>query len=123
MAEKQSVFPTHVEMIDPILYVNNLERSIAYYTDILGFEAADWNTGNFTSVSLANHGIYLAQQAQGSPGAWIWIGVGNARAVYEHYLSTGATIRMGPKSFPWALELHVEDLDGNVLRFGSDPED
>lgn len=28
-----------------------------------------------------------------------------------------------PTSYSWALEFQVEDPDGNVLRFGSDPED
>lgn len=23
--------------------------------------------------------------------------------------------------YPWALEVHVEDVDGHVLRFGSEP--
>lgn len=123
MDEKKLGFPTNVEMVDPILWVSDLQKSITYYTEILGFEAADWNTGDFTSVALAGHGVYLAQQAQGSPGTWIWIGVGNVRSVYERYVETGAIIRMEPKSFPWALELQVEDLDGNVIRFGSDPDE
>jgi len=32
-------------------------------------------------------------------------------------------IRSEPANLPWALEMQVEDPDGNVLRFGSDPED
>jgi hypothetical protein len=28
---------------------------------------------------------------------------------------------MPPTNFPWALEMHVEDPDGNVLRLGSEP--
>ncbi|MCY4095060.1 MAG: bleomycin resistance family protein [Gammaproteobacteria bacterium] len=115
-------FPTNVEMIDPILCVSDLMRSITYYTEVLGFEAADWNTGDFTSVALAGNGIYLAQNAQGQPGTWIWVGVGNVRAVYELYQPRGAIIRMPPTKYPWALELQVEDPDGNVLRFGSDPD-
>lgn len=116
-------YPTNVEMIDPILCVSDLDRSISYYTEKLGFEAAPWNTGDFTSVSLAGKGIYLAQNSQGQPGSWIWVGVGNVRAVYELYQARGAIIRMPPTRYPWALELQVEDPDGNVLRFGSDPDD
>jgi hypothetical protein len=26
-----------------------------------------------------------------------------------------------PANFPWALEMHVADPDGHVLRFGSEP--
>jgi hypothetical protein len=41
--------------------------------------------------------------------------------LYAEYKVNGAKIRMMPKNFPWAYEFHVEDLDGNVLRLGSEP--
>ena len=116
-------FPTNVEMIDPILCVSDLDRSVTYYTDVLGFDAAPWNTGDFTSVALAGHGIYLAQRTQGQPGGWVWVGVGDVRVLHELYQKRGAVIRMPPTNFPWALELQIEDPDGNVLRFGSDPDE
>ena len=115
-------FPTNVEMIDPILRVADLDASLRYYTEVLGFDAAPWNTGDFTAVSLAGHGIYLAQGMQGQPGAWVWIGVGDVHAVHTLYESRGAIIRLPPTNYPWALEMQVEDPDGNVLRFGSDPD-
>jgi len=33
----------------------------------------------------------------------------------------GVSIRLEPTNYLWALEMHVEDPDGNVLRFGSEP--
>jgi hypothetical protein len=30
-------------------------------------------------------------------------------------------IRLKPTNFAWAYEMQVEDPDGRVLRFGSDP--
>jgi len=39
------------------------------------------------------------------------------------YKKRGAIIRREPKDESWALEMRIEDPDGNVLRFGSDPED
>jgi hypothetical protein len=53
---------------------------------------------------------------------WIWIGVQDVRALHKHYLTSGAKIRNPPNNFEWALEMQVEDLDGNVLRVDSDPE-
>ncbi len=98
-------------------------KSCEYYTKVLGFVASDWNTGTFTSVSLEGHGIYLAEDMQGSPGTWVWIGVGDVRVLYEMYRHRGAIIRLPPTSHPWALEIQLEDIDGNVLRFGSDPDE
>jgi len=30
-------------------------------------------------------------------------------------------IRQAPTNYSWAMEMHVEDPDGHVLRFGTDP--
>jgi len=30
-------------------------------------------------------------------------------------------VRHPPTNYPWALEMQVEDPDGNVLRIGSEP--
>ena len=54
---------------------------------------------------------------------WIWTGVEDVRALHAQYLASGAKIRNPPNNFAWALEMQVEDLDGNVLRIGSDPEE
>jgi hypothetical protein len=35
--------------------------------------------------------------------------------------NSGAKIRHPPTNYSWALEMQVEDLDGNVLRLGSAP--
>jgi hypothetical protein len=50
----------------------------------------------------------------------VWIGVGDAGALFEEYKGRGARIRNPPANFPWAYEMQVEDLDGNVLRMGSE---
>lgn len=53
--------------------------------------------------------------------AWAWIGVDDAERLYQEYNTNGAKIRLPPTNYSWALEMQVEDLDGNVLRLGSDP--
>ncbi len=114
--------PTEFECIDPILRVEDMAASVRYYVDVLGFEEADWGNEDFTRVARDGRGLYLCRGAQGHPGAWVWIGVGDVRALYRAYEKRGAIIRQEPKNEPWALEMRIEDPDGNVLRFGSDPE-
>jgi len=87
----------------------------------LGSENASWGTDNFTSVSRDQAGIYLCRGDQGRGGAWVWIGVEDAEKLHEELKARGVTIRLPPISYPWALEMHVEDPDGNVLRLGSEP--
>src|SRR5207248_4484716 len=67
-------------------------------------------------------GLYLCRASQGHAGSWVWIGVGDVRALYRAYRDRGAIIRQAPKNEPWGLEMRIEDPDGNVLRFGSDAE-
>jgi predicted enzyme related to lactoylglutathione lyase len=112
---------TRFECANPILNVSDMARSLRYYLDVLGFENAEWGGGDFTCVSRDGASIYLSQGDQGQPGTWVWIGVEDVMKVHEEYQRTGARILHPPHNFPWACELKVEDPDGHVLRFGSDP--
>jgi catechol 2,3-dioxygenase-like lactoylglutathione lyase family enzyme len=117
-----SHLPTRFEYIDPILRVEDMVRAVAYYVEVLGFEEAPWGDQAFTYVGRDGRGIYLCLAGQGHTGAWVWVGVGDVRALYRIYKERGAIIRREPINEPWALEMQIEDPDGNVLRFGSDPE-
>lgn len=111
---------TRFECADPILRVEDMSAAVRYYVDVLGFEQAGWGDDNFTCVSRDGAGIYLSRGAQGHTGSWVWIGVGDVEELYDELKAKGAKIRQQPTNYPWALEMHVEDLDGNVLRMGSD---
>jgi hypothetical protein len=43
------------------------------------------------------------------------------KLLVEELRAAGARIRHEPTNYPWALEIQVEDPDGNVLRMGSEP--
>ena len=105
----------------PVFRGKNVEASIAYYVDALGFKLR-WRMGDFASVVRDECEIFLTNDNQSQLRMWIWIGVPDVRALHKHYETTGAKIRNPPNNFEWALEMQVEDLDGNVLRIGSDPE-
>jgi predicted enzyme related to lactoylglutathione lyase len=104
----------------PIFCVASLPASIEHYVNALGFKV-DWDAGGFASVSRDRCCIFLCEDGQGHPGAWAWIGVSDADALAAEFRASGAVIRHPPTNYPWAYEMQVEDPDGNVLRFGSDP--
>jgi predicted enzyme related to lactoylglutathione lyase len=105
----------------PILRVRSVQASVTYYRDALGF-ALDWGPeAGIASVSRGGCTLFLCEGDQGNPGSWVWIGVDDAEAAERELRARGATIRQPPTNFAWALELQVEDPDGNVLRLGSDP--
>ncbi|HEY6243102.1 MAG TPA: VOC family protein [Pyrinomonadaceae bacterium] len=112
---------TAFEGAQPILSVHNIPSTVRYYTDVLGFKNAEWGNDFFTCVVRDRASIYLCQGGQGQSGTWVWVGVEDVSLLYDEYKDSGARIRMTPKNFPWAYEMHVEDLDGHVLRFGSEP--
>ncbi len=112
---------TRFEHADPILSVKSMAASLAYYQGVLGFRNAPWGGESFTCVSRDGACIYLCQGGQGGPGTWVWVGVEDVAALFAEYQATGARIRKAPVNYTWAYEMQVEDPDGHVLRFGSEP--
>jgi catechol 2,3-dioxygenase-like lactoylglutathione lyase family enzyme len=111
---------TEFEGVAPILRVGNLAASIDYYVQVLGFKV-DWHGGGIAGVSRDRCHIFLCEGDQGNPGSWVWIGVGDAERLFEEYKGRGAKVWHPPTNYPWAYEMQIEDLDGNVLRMGSEP--
>src|SRR5262249_35651797 len=109
-----------IENVTPILRVEDLEASRRYYIDKLGF-SLDWDAGGMISVSRDQKSIMLCEREQGQPGTWLWIGVEDASVLFAEFAAKGAHIRSTPQNFSWACEFRVEDPDGHVLRFGSEP--
>ena len=73
------------------------------------------------SVSRDHKGTMLCEGEQCQAGTWLWIGCDDADALFAEFSSKGAQIRTPPKNFTWVYEFTVEDPDGHVLRFGSEP--
>jgi catechol 2,3-dioxygenase-like lactoylglutathione lyase family enzyme len=112
-----------VECIIPILRVDSVEASIRYYVGVLGFKV-DWggeDGSGFASVSRDRRAIMLSQGEQGQPGTWLWIGVEDIEPLFAEYSAKGVKFRERPTNYPWAYEMKIEDPDGHVLRFGSEP--
>jgi len=112
-----------VECIIPILRVNSGAASIRFYVDVLGFKV-NWGgepESTFASVSRDGRSIMLSQGEQGHPGTWLWIGVEDIDPLFTEYRAKGVKVREQPTNYPWAYEMKIEDPDGHVLRFGSEP--
>ena len=103
----------------PVFRVESVRAAVDYYVGVLGFQF-NWGDAGFASVSRNKCNIFLAEGDQGHPGTWTWIGVNDAAALETEYRAKGARIRHPATNYPWAYEMQVEDLDGNVLRLGSD---
>jgi catechol 2,3-dioxygenase-like lactoylglutathione lyase family enzyme len=121
MSETNPRVAAAFEGITPIFSVRDLSVSIDYYVRVLGF-VLDWEgPGGFASVSRGGCAIFLAEGDQGHPGGWVWIGVGDVDALFKEFNRPDVRVRQAPTNFDWAYEMQVEDPDGNVIRFGSEP--
>ena len=105
----------------PILRVENMKAALTFYVDALGFVNASWGNEDFTCIKRDGASLYLCRGGQGRGAAWVWIGVEDAAKLHKELTALGVPVRMPPTNYPWAIEMHVEDPDGNVLRLGSDP--
>lgn len=104
----------------PILRVADLEASLRYYETQLGFRM-QWRSGTVASVQRDRAAIMLCQGDQGHAGTWLWVAVSDADAIYTELQARGARLRHAPANYPWgSRECQAMDLDGHVLRFGSD---
>jgi predicted enzyme related to lactoylglutathione lyase len=106
----------------PVFRVEDVKASIAYYVDALGFEL-QWQAGEgFAGVKRGDCSIMLTNDNQSQARMWIWIGVEDVRELHREFEKSGAKVRNPPNNFEWAVEMQIEDPDGNVVRIGSDPE-
>ena len=111
--------------VTPVLRVSSMGASLDYYTRVLGFHIdfkfPTEEAPGFASISRGRCRLFLCEGDQGHTGSWVWIDGIEVEKVYEEFVASGARIRNRPTNYEWALEMQVEDLDGNVLRIGSDP--
>lgn len=115
--------PNKFDCITPILNVSDMQRSLRYYSDVMGFNI-EWQWGEPTGFACVRRDkveIFLCENAQGGGQSWMSIFVEDVDALYEQYKEAGATIRQPPTNFPWGVrEMNVEDPDGHRFRVGSE---
>lgn len=54
------------ENSQPILRVENMEASLRFYVDLLGFRNADWGSDDFTCISRQGAVMYLVPRRPGA---------------------------------------------------------
>jgi len=109
------------KQVVPILNSSNVVNSLAYYTEVLGFEHK-WEWGfppSFGGVSKDSVQIFFCENGQGNPGTWLSVFVDNVDEFYEQVKAKGAKIILAPETKEWNVrEMLIEDPDGHKIRFG-----
>ena len=116
------------ERIVPVFQVSNLEASLKYYQEVLGF-SEDFRFGNYAGVKLGTIDIHLTEQSQESrPEYRKAVGSGIAYVfcseIDSYYVTLkkkGATLKYEPTDFPYGMrEFMLVDLCGNHIAFGAE---
>jgi len=113
--------PRQVECTIPVVFVRDLARSIAFYTETLGFKL-DWGGPDkiICSVSRDGHCIMLMKTEELCNPVWVWIGLEDDR-LFQEFREKGVKVLQEPQNHPWAYEMKIEDPDENVLWLGTEP--
>jgi catechol 2,3-dioxygenase-like lactoylglutathione lyase family enzyme len=119
-----------VTSLAPQFLVDDLQRSIAYYSK-LGFEFGEpWDgfyaIGNLDGLELhlkeAPKNAAERQHRRDNEHLDASAGVEGIEAFYERCVSNGATVLKPLTTTPWGTkDFYVEDPDGYIICFGGQP--
>lgn len=115
----------------PVLLVADVERSVAYYRDCVGFKDVNLfgEPPVFAIVRRDGHYLMLAHVDDAAKivphwkvrektcGAYYWVDA--ADALYDEMKSAGAMMDYGPCDQPYGVrEFGIQDPDGHDVSFG-----
>lgn len=107
-----------IENIIPILKISDMKKTITYYNEKLGF-GLNWQEGDLAEVARDGFRIMFRRAAKCTPQE-IWIGLHELESIYDEYTANKAIIFQHPKNNPWAYDMKIKDIDGNILWFGAE---
>jgi lactoylglutathione lyase len=114
-----------------IFFVADLERSIAFYRDVLGFEFK-FSEHGYAEFALDNLKFGLYERArlpdligrdavEGGPASEIVVVVEDCDAETERVSAAGAELLSPPADRPWGHRTaHIADPDGNVIELAEE---
>ena len=116
----------------PILLVSDMQVSLSYYRDQLGFSDGESLHGDPPSFAILRRGpvhIMLAHAPEGTTitpnwqlrekTSTVYVWVNDARAIYDEFLKKGVEIDFTLYEAPHGcLEFGVSDPDGHDISFG-----
>src|ERR1051325_2107611 len=88
--------------LTPIFYVRDFNEAVRYYTEKLLFRKLwDWGTPPvFGAVALDKVEVFFCEGAQGHPGTWLSIFIGDVDFYYERIKGLGADVIAPPAAQP-----------------------
>jgi catechol 2,3-dioxygenase-like lactoylglutathione lyase family enzyme len=106
---------THWRHMNPVFEVGDIDRSLAFYRDVLGL-SPHWRwQSNAAGLYTESLELYLARADDPTPSR-VAVFVDDADAALEQYRRAGAEIVEDIETKPWGLRgFTLRDPDGNLI--------
>lgn len=122
------VYGGEMRRVDYVIwYVESLERSVAFYRDVLGLEVRVEGDGyvefrmentKFSLFERTKLAELIGREGGRAPCGEIGFIVDDVDAEAERLMLAGVEVLKGPVDRPWRERtLHIADPDGNVVEF------
>ncbi len=115
-----------IKNMSPQLLVADLERSIAFYTNKLGFNVDFRYEDFYAGVSRDGYVIHLKsgepsgeerKNRQNNEDLNIVFSVSGIESAYEELVGRSVDVVQPLRVMPYGKEFYVADLDGNIIAF------
>jgi len=124
VSEGDPGFTEALSHVVPFLRVGDVERSLEFYVDQLGFREnwrhqADADLPRVVSITRGGVTIVLSEHTEVSFGGLVYLYTTELDIVFHELVARGITLDLAPTDMPWGMrEMHLRDPDGNMLRIG-----
>ena len=118
--------PDTLHCMSPQLIVGDIEKSIRFYTEQLGFTVNFRYEDFYAGLGCADHSIHLKLGAPAgediprrkkNEDVALTFGVADLDAIYETILSKDIEVTQPLREMPYGREFYVSDPDGHILAF------
>lgn len=107
------------------IQVRDLEKSTAFYTNIIGFQPVEIERPNAIVFKNDTGAIFairtplrpLPEDGTLGTGASFWFDVADTEVIYQQVLENGGHVIAPPQPGPFGKQLTITDPDGYLLVF------
>ena len=104
----------------PVLHVPDVEATVRYYRDVLGF-TNDFGDTTYAVVWRDNSAIHFVNDDRAPTGVHLFQWIKDVDAYHDEIVKRGAVVASGPADQPYGIrELAVKDNNGIGIVFGQD---